>query len=342
MMKHSLYISVLSVISSFAVVMLHTNGCFWEFSTEFYWFTANIIESIMYFAVPIFFMISGATLMNYCERYTTKEYFVKRIQKTLIPFVLWNIVGLIYCVLRNRIVFSDISFLDFFEMMFNNRIVNIYWFFIPLFSVYMAIPLFSAISKEKRKSIFTYLAIGGFMFNCLLPLMGSVFRFEYNNALQIGVVSEYLLYVIIGFLLYEYECEKKLRYIIYSFGIVGLLLHILGTYYLSMNAGSVISTFKGYNNLPCVLYSIAIFVFVKQLVRYREDNKAIQFVASLNKYTFAVYLMHWFIMDIMISVFNIDIRTIVYRVGAPVIIFAICILIAKIVRQIPFGKYLLP
>ena len=53
------------------------NGCFWQFSYDRYWITANIIECICYFAVPIFFMISGATLLNYRKRYTTAVFFKK-------------------------------------------------------------------------------------------------------------------------------------------------------------------------------------------------------------------------------------------------------------------------
>ena len=68
-MEKKEYISILSVISSLAVVILHTNGCFWTFSYNGHWPSANVIESVMYFAVPIFFMISGATLIDYNERY---------------------------------------------------------------------------------------------------------------------------------------------------------------------------------------------------------------------------------------------------------------------------------
>ena len=53
-------LTFIQVISALAVVTLHTNGCFWQFSaTERYWFTANIIECLCYFAVPVFFMITG-------------------------------------------------------------------------------------------------------------------------------------------------------------------------------------------------------------------------------------------------------------------------------------------
>ena len=68
------YLTLLSVISMIAVVILHANGCFWAFSTDRYWVTANCIESVFYFAVPIFFMISGATLLDYRDRYDTRVF----------------------------------------------------------------------------------------------------------------------------------------------------------------------------------------------------------------------------------------------------------------------------
>lgn len=69
------YITFLSVISAIAVVFLHVDAAFWEYSTDAYWASANFIESIFYFAVPVFFMISGAMLVDYKERYSTKEFF---------------------------------------------------------------------------------------------------------------------------------------------------------------------------------------------------------------------------------------------------------------------------
>ena len=69
-MKEKRYLDLLSIIAAFSVIILHVNGVFWEFSsTQSYWKSALIIESVFYFAVPVFFMISGATLMNFYERY---------------------------------------------------------------------------------------------------------------------------------------------------------------------------------------------------------------------------------------------------------------------------------
>lgn len=97
-------ITFIQVISAIAVVFLHTNGCFWQFSkTERYWHTANIIESVFYFAVPLFFMVTGITLIDYQDKYSTKEFFKKRIIKTLFPYIIWSLIGALYLIKKGGV-----------------------------------------------------------------------------------------------------------------------------------------------------------------------------------------------------------------------------------------------
>lgn len=79
MMKRKIYIQILGVLSCLAVVVLHTNGCFWDFSYERYWLTANLIENLCYFAVPIFFMISGSDIDGLQETLFYRRIFQKKI-----------------------------------------------------------------------------------------------------------------------------------------------------------------------------------------------------------------------------------------------------------------------
>ncbi len=149
------YITFLSVISAISVVILHTNGCFWNYSKERYWLTANIIESVFYFAVPIFFMITGITLIDYRDKYSTKEYFKKRFIKTVIPFLVWSIIAVLYSIFYLKKTSIDwLSFKLIFNGIVDTKFVTIYWFFIPLFIIYLIIPILSAIDKKKRSSVF--------------------------------------------------------------------------------------------------------------------------------------------------------------------------------------------
>ena len=64
--KHILYLDILNVFACFSVLMLHHNGIvhyYNVFSTA--WKESLIFEVVFFWAVPVFFMITGATLLDY-------------------------------------------------------------------------------------------------------------------------------------------------------------------------------------------------------------------------------------------------------------------------------------
>lgn len=87
-----IYFDILNIIAIVAVIALHCNGIVHGNPNIKAWNTSLIVECICYFAVPLFCMLSGATLMNYREKYDTKTFFKKRVIKVLIPFIIWAII----------------------------------------------------------------------------------------------------------------------------------------------------------------------------------------------------------------------------------------------------------
>jgi len=150
-------------------------------------------------------------------------------------------------------------------------------------------------------------------------------------------------YALIGYVLANVELENWKRYIIYIIGIVGLFVHIYGTQILSFAEGKIVQTFKGYNNVQCILYSIAIFLFFKKNSHILMANSIVKnFVMLINKYSFCIYLLHWFVIKMLLYIFPIDTRSIVYRIGSPWIIIPVCIVISFLLRKIPFVKAIVP
>ena len=90
--KRVVYFDLLNICAALAVVFLHCNGNVHVFSDSLAWKQALIIEVCMYWAVPIFFMLSGANLMGYREKYSTPVFFKKRILRTAIPFLAWSLI----------------------------------------------------------------------------------------------------------------------------------------------------------------------------------------------------------------------------------------------------------
>lgn len=54
---------------------MHCNGIAHQYSDTAAWRQSMVIETIAYWAVPVYFMISGATLLDYRDKYLTRVFF---------------------------------------------------------------------------------------------------------------------------------------------------------------------------------------------------------------------------------------------------------------------------
>lgn len=339
-----IYITVLNVISALSVVGLHTNGCFWQFSKERWWFTANIIESVLYFAVPCFFMMTGATLLDYAKQYDTKIFFVRCLKKTVIPFIFWSLVALLFRIyFFKNISWNVVTVSYVVDGVLNTKFNGLFWFFPPLFGLYLSIPLFACLDENKNVTVLKYLAGSCFLLNCLIPFLLTVFKIKIRFPIVVAVGSGYLLYLILGYLFNKLDFSKKEKRIIYLLAFLGLLVHMCGTYFVSMEAGKIIKIYKGYNNVPCILYSMGIFLFIKENVQQLRTESFRMGLQLLKDYTFSIYLLHWFVMHSLIRAFHIDTHSIIYRLGGIFLISFICVCITWAIRKIPWlGRKILP
>ena len=120
-------------------------------------------------------------------------------------------------------------------------------------------------------------------------------------------------------------------------------MHIVGTYTLSVSAGSIQSLYKEYVNVPCVLYTVGVFVFLKDVAGWLENiswfKKTIE---MMGKYTFPVYLLHWFFLKIITGLNIIDTKSIFYRLLMPYGVYLAIMLITWCLRRILVVRKLVP
>lgn len=333
------YIDLLAVISAIAVVYLHVNHFFWTFSYGAYWFLANVQECVFYFGVPVFFMISGATLIDYGKKYSTKIFFLRRLIKVVIPFLFWSLFGLLFALFITKSEkFDNLSLTYIINGIINYKFVYIYWFFMPLFILYLTIPFLAQINEKNRVKSYSYLVVL-IVLNIFISFMVQVYSikitFDTTYIKSLGAI----LYALIGYILSKTTFTKKQIAGLAVLGLAGLIVHIFGTYYESISAGEIIKTYKGYYNIPCIFYSTAIFVIVKNIADKLFENKYFAYIVKfLKKYTFSIYLLHWYVLQII----NPDYKLIFTRFGLPLIIIPICILIAYFIHKIPVLKKILP
>ena len=330
------FIDYLNIFCCISVIALHCNGCFWKFSYERYWITSVFIECIFYFAVPVFFMISGVNLIDYREKYDTKTFLKKRLVKIFVPFLFWSIV---WVLMTKQYRGKDV--IDIFELIINTKAQGVYWFFIPLFATYLSIPIFGFVNKNDRRKVYSYVVGLSLIFVVTIPLVCKLLNFNYNYGLTPYVSSGYLIYVLLGYLLVNcYQFTLKQRRIIYLIGTIGLFSRLLTVMFWSLEAGKIVNVLGGYTALPTVAYSIAVFVF------FQYDLEKVVNIESLRKfdlsqiagYGFGVYLLHMFFVIGLPKVFQFSNHSIWWRTVGVYVVYGLCVISVMIFKKIPFLK----
>ena len=341
------YLTILCVLSSLAVVYFHCSNRFYVFEPTGDWVRTCIIEALTWFAVPVFYMITGATLMDYRDRYDTKTYFKKRLKKALIPFLLWSLLWFIkndiYDVCRATGAISiDLS--ASLGHFFTGSFTPTFWFFIPLFAIYLCIPVLSLIPKPSRQNAFKYIILLGLIFNSFLPLISDMLGIEYN--FNFTLASNFLIYPIIGYYLSHYKLEKKERLSIYILGAFSLLYLIIFTIISSFQKGETVDLLWNREYILVALFSSSVFLGTKDLFRHKKHSKVKQRTIKICNFlapaTSGVFILHFFIMGIIKEPLHVDDASVFWQLLAPLLIFIVCIAITKIIQKIPILKHLLP
>lgn len=344
MKKRIIYIDILNIVACICVVAMHCNGIVHNFSYDRAWKTSLIVETAAYWGVPIFFMITGATLLDYTKKYDTKIYMKKRILKTFFPFIVWSLFFLIAGIHDGIWKMTDLNLVKVFTMIFNSQINSVYWFFPVLFSVYLGIPVFAHLKEEKKDKIINYIIIYGIIMISIVPCLCTLFGIEFNWAYSPVMCGGYMLLALIGYRLSKTALDKKMRCVIYACGVGGWLIRFLSTLLVSLKIGELYKTFWGYYNFPTVMFSIAVFVWFQ----YRDwgwlENKVRlqKIISSISGCSFGVYLLHYYFVCKIPEKFVLNIAGWQWRTFGVILVYSISLVIIWIMKKIPVVKNLVP
>ena len=336
-----LFFDVLNVVASFGVVAMHFNGLTHSYSDTFAWKQAFAVDCIFYWAVPVFFMLTGATLFNYRDRYDTKTYFKKRLARTFIPFIWWSCIALLWKIATGQIS-TPLNPVLIISLIINTDVIDIYWFFIPLFGIYLSIPLLSLLSCYKKQLLYSELVCIALV--VCAPFFANILGITWNASLNLPVLGGYLIYVVIGYLLTNLDLIIEQRRLIYFMGLLGTLVRYISTLVCSVNQNELVETTWGYLNLPCFLESIAVFVFAKYFnwnLFFDSDRRQLT-LKTLSSCSFGVYLIHMFIFWYGLLFTGLDGGRLIWRTVGPVVAYAICVIIVLTCKKLPVIRRLFP
>jgi surface polysaccharide O-acyltransferase-like enzyme len=330
------YFDLLNILACISVVALHCNGYTHTFAHDAPWKQAIFFETVFYSAVPIFFMLSGATLFNYRSRYTTAQFYKKRYTKTLIPYLVFGI-GLYTLHFLKQSVSSGAAFdvNHFLSAMLTGQIpfAN-FWFFIPLFMVYLFIPFLERIvNQSSTKELFLLVSIV-FFFSAIVPIVNYLGHWNITQATSIG---GYCIYAILGYALTKTEVEKNNRIV---FTLCFLTLALWGIRYAGLlNSTERTPLWFNYFGLYAVIPATTCFILAKRLDSWLAcHEKLTQILTKLSSLSFGVYLTH----GLALAALPFAKDSYAYRILGIPLVYLSCCAAVFIMQKIPLLRKVVP
>lgn len=282
------YIDVLNCIAIMFVLLLHSSQLanVGSKNSTFYLLT-KLMQIIFIPAVYIFFMNSGATLLNYREKYSTKVFYEKRIKRVLIPFLFWTIAYYIFdsrfYAFPGPIFQSQLGIRNFVTAFANNNINNLFWFFYAILALYLVTPMLSILAKSHKKLLLG-IVFGYFVFSDLLDYFSKLISINLDTRYinQPLIASSYLGYFVIGYLIKENYFSLKQENLLIIAGQICLILNIINA--VTNNRYLLI------NNIGPFLYSVSFYLIVVRFVKHSHSN--FKLAKWLSGASLGIYILH--------------------------------------------------
>ena len=300
------YFDALRVLAALAVIMIHVAAKRWVLADvgTSEWQISNIYDGLVRWAVPVFIMISGALLLDPKKQFDTKSFYRKNILRLVTAFVFWSLIYVLF----NIFVFKQYSGFSWALRKFVSGEYHM-WFIYMLLGLYIATPVLRLITKDKKttryfltigflisfglsglKMIFEglWMGTGNTYCNYMAGLVGSVV-----DLMGFKFAAGFVLYYVLGYYLRSIEINQKKQRIAYVLGIIGAMITVLFTWWVSSSSGEKWDIFVN-NSLWVLVQAIAVFIFAKYHMNEIGKNKAIKLFSRLS---FGIYLVHILVLN---------------------------------------------
>lgn len=332
-----LYFDVMNVLACMAVVAAHHNNQLHSFSNSFGWVFSLGMECLLYWAVPIFMMVSGATLMGFHKRCSLREYFQRRILRTVVPWLIWSTVLLLWNLKIGQIPGGE-GPVYYLRLILTNQVESIYWFFSTLFGCYLMIPFLTRLIHHR--TALWYGAAVIFLLSLFQPLLASYAPISNDSITTLR--NSLIIYVLLGYLLNTAQLSKKQRIWLYIAGALSVMMRFGVTWVLSVENQATSLAVRGAKMCNTIACASAVFVFLKhtdwEKLLPAWLKKALPTLAGCS---FGVYLLHRVVMHYEQQWFGLRLSDMVYKTLWIPVTYFVCIAIIWLLKKIPvLGKYI--
>jgi len=286
------------VLACFCVIGIHSTGRDSYSFKESWEIIDFFLQSFSRIGLPVFFILSGALILNQKKTMHVGEFYLKRFVKIVVPFFLYSLFYILW--VNQGFVLSDCLKWETWRRIVSGILPGIcatmetyqvitLWFVYTLIGLYLVAPFLAVMLQNMDEKMLKGLALFLIIMRCIKNYFPILFGFRIGIDYIFG---SWCMYFILGYIIVQPFMEKYYSFIevsgIAAF-VISMLVKIFVPQYMSENY---------YDLAPhMIVQAIGMFIFVYRreaaLGRFDKMSKIIE---KLGKYTFSIYLLHSFVM----------------------------------------------
>ena len=294
-MKRKTEISLLNVFLCMLVIFIHVSSVPVSSLLKNSWQYGAVLVPwrLSAFAVQGFIFLSALKLfINHSEKISYGKFYLSRLTKIVLPYLLWVLIYDIYFVSNGYFSFS---FTDLLNDCLVGNLVSHFYFIIIIVQFYLLVPLWRLMVKKADCMIALIVSV---MLTLILgqhlPEIISLFLRDFSFAYNDRIFTTYLLYWVAGCYAGLYY-EKFKEILVNQRGLISVL-------FVCAAAGDAVLSrlsfsgkiFIGWLENLHVLYCICAILFFFSIALMFSEKKAAgsRFVQLFDRSSYNIYLVH--------------------------------------------------
>lgn len=333
--KRDSSIDLLKTIAIFCVLLIHTASTVITAAVGTAdWYGGIFWGCISRFAVPVFFMCSGALMLRPGKQLYLKRLWGKNILRLVLAMLFWALCYKCFHLLAANAFSLPALWQAVKEILLFNQEFHLYYLHMILL-VYALLPVLRLVAAHADKKLLQYLLLFWFILGILYPTLSPYWPFN----LLTGIPAKWMLnstysamgYCFLGYYMSTYPPRKKGS---------SLLLFLLGfaatagsTILFSLRSGVLEEHFLEGMGVCVFLMAAGIFGLC---LGFSPKERGQRFYLHLSKASFCVYLVHAFLLPVVPRLLAMNLLPPLFSI--PLLALAnlgVCLIAYEVLSRIP-------
>lgn len=293
--KRIFYYDALRAFAIIFVILIHTSKWFVknEVPHSLFWSFSSSLASLGHLGVPIFFMISGALILN--RKYELNSFLKRRLSRIFVPFAFWIIFIIIF---KINYLGYDATLEGVINIIFFRGFV---WYIWTMMGIYLIAPVINSfIGEYKIKGVEYFLIIW------VLTILLNTFGLYPLKNIELSYFAGYLGYFVLGWYLDNKEFNISNKTMMICSFIVFIVVSLVIIYSICFQ---LLDDIQYLTLLPVIQSSSFYLLFkscdgyahenntslTKKFVSFVTNSKIGQIVTSVSICSYGMYLTHYFV-----------------------------------------------